>query len=96
MAIPLALLALAACAVAAALAIWKMRQNSTPTIPAIATDVGAVNALTVSPIYESRTQTHVNELYAGDEAPAGAGALGSASNNRDELFRAHNMSWDRV
>jgi hypothetical protein len=93
-AIPLALIALAACTAAAALALWRRRQNNLPTIPAITTDINSMSGLTVSPLYESRTVTHVNELYAGDEVPSSP--VPGAGSTRDEVLAAHNMSWDRV
>jgi hypothetical protein len=96
-AIPVALIALAAIAAAAALLLWR-RRNRTPVEEAIAVGVPSLNAMTISPLYAERTTTHKNELYAGDDTSDmfGAPVPAPAPAGRDDAFRAHTMTWDNV
>jgi hypothetical protein len=95
-AVPLALIALAGCVAAAALMLWRRRASGTPGVDALAVSAPSLNAMTISPIYENRTVTHRNELYAGDDASDMFGPPAPGGLDRDEAFIAHTMTWDAV
>lgn len=94
-AIPLALIALAAIGAAAALLLWR-RRNSPTGEEALAVGAPSLNAMTISPLYTERTTTHKNELYAGDNTSDMFGAPAAAAGGREDAFRAHTMTWDNV
>lgn len=92
-AVPAVIAACAAISAAAALVYWRMKHRSAPAVSPVATGSSTLNNLTVSPLYEARTQTHVNELYVAEEVQSQSGM---APATKDDMLRANNMSWDRV
>jgi uncharacterized membrane protein YhaH (DUF805 family) len=95
-AVPLALIALAGCVAAAALMLWRRRDSGTPGADALSVGAPSLNVMTISPLYENRTVTHRNELYAGDDASDMFGPPAPGGFDRDEAFIAHTMTWDAV
>lgn len=94
-AVPVAVAIISALIAAAALIYWRRRRAGAPQIAPVATVSEPMHNLTISPLYESRTKTHTNELYSGDDGAATMRAAASApAQNKDDVLRNNNMSWD--
>ncbi|ELR24714.1 uncharacterized protein ACA1_173620 [Acanthamoeba castellanii str. Neff] len=74
----------------------ELQDSGISAADALSVGAPSLNVMNISPLYENRTVTHRNELYAGDDASDMFGPPAPGGLNRDEAFIAHTMTWDAV